>query len=179
MHCDGIWNDLELQKNKTVGKNMKTWKQGRLRVQYDTLWYDSLTCSEAKSVVVLSSMLIMALLYFVIVDFFWKCLSLRREPMSLELAMYTHQTNWPWKWRFILSEHGYNISVKNLDLNTRSVHCAVIGRQSLNRKANYTYIYLYTLYKFAVYSIYVCATSIGTNSEFSLTTSCHTSKQDN
>ena len=144
MHCDGIWNDLELQKNKTVGKNMKTRKQGRLRVQYDTLWYDSLTCREAKSVVVLSSMLIMALLYFVIVDFFWKCLSLRREPMSLELAMYTHQTNCPWKWRFILSEHGYNISVKNLDLNTRSVHCAVIERQSLNRKANYTYIYIYT-----------------------------------
>ena len=27
-------------------KNMKTWKQGRLHVQYDTLWYDILTCRE-------------------------------------------------------------------------------------------------------------------------------------
>jgi len=27
-------------------KHMKTWKQGRLRVQCDTLWYDILTCRE-------------------------------------------------------------------------------------------------------------------------------------
>ena len=32
-----IWNCRE---------NMKTWKHGRLRVQYDTLWYDILTCRD-------------------------------------------------------------------------------------------------------------------------------------
>ena len=59
-----IRNDLELQKiieNNYVSKacilavfetiwncrqRMKTWKQGRLRVQYDTFWYDILTCRE-------------------------------------------------------------------------------------------------------------------------------------
>ena len=63
MHCEGIWNDLELQKInwkhnvskaciiavfETISnfkKNIKTWKHGRLRVQYDTFWYDILTCS--------------------------------------------------------------------------------------------------------------------------------------
>ena len=32
-----IWN---------CSNNMKTWKQGRLRVQYVARWYDSLTCRE-------------------------------------------------------------------------------------------------------------------------------------
>ena len=58
-----IWNDLELQKNNwkhvskacfiavfetiwNCRKKMKTWKQGLLRVQYDTFWYDILTFRE-------------------------------------------------------------------------------------------------------------------------------------
>ena len=59
-----IRNDLELQKiieNNYVSKacilavfetiwnckkNMKTWKQGLLRLQYITFWYDILTCIE-------------------------------------------------------------------------------------------------------------------------------------
>ena len=88
MHSSGIWNDLELQRNRwkqctskacivtvletienfrkiientyvsktcilaifepiwNCKKKMKTWKQGRLRVQCDTFWYDILTCRE-------------------------------------------------------------------------------------------------------------------------------------